>query len=58
MEEGGGRIIWEDHLLPHKYIKNSTEYGTTPTEQLNAGGRRHQTSKWLANLLRLRYEKR
>ena len=53
MEEDGGRIIWEDHLPSHKYIKNSTEYGTTPTEQLNAG-RRHQTSKWLANLLRMR----
>ena len=33
MKEDGGGIRQENHLLLHKYIKNSSEYGTTPTTQ-------------------------
>ena len=29
-----GRIRHEDHLLPHKYIKNTSACGTTPTIML------------------------
>ena len=29
MKEDGGGIRQENHLLLHKYIKNSSEYGTT-----------------------------
>ena len=44
-KEGGGGVGWGDHLLPHKHIKNPSEYGTTPTEQLLNGRRRPQTFK-------------
>ena len=44
MEDGRG-VRWGDCLPPNKYIKNSFEYGTTPTEQLLNNSRRPQTSK-------------
>ena len=44
-EEDGGGIRRGDHLPPHKYIKNSSEYGTTPTEQLLIVSRGPQISK-------------
>ena len=34
-----------DHLPPHKYIKNTSACGTTPTEHLLNAGRRPQTSQ-------------
>ena len=33
MKEDGGGIRQENHPLLHKYIKNSSEYGTTPITQ-------------------------
>ena len=36
---------WRDHLLPHKYIKNTSTCGTTPTEHSLNAGRRSQTSQ-------------
>ena len=33
-----------DHLPPHKYIRNTSTCGTTPTEHLLNAGRRPQTS--------------
>ena len=38
-----------DHLSPHKYIRNTTTCGTTPTEHLLNAGRRHQTSQKARN---------
>ena len=34
-----------DHLPPHKYIKNTSTCGTTPTEHLLNAGTRPQTSQ-------------
>ena len=34
-----------NHLPPHKYIKNTSTCGTTPTEHLLNAGRRPQTSQ-------------
>ena len=43
--QDGRRVRRRDHLPPHKYIRNTSTCGTTPTEHLvNAGGR-HQTSQ-------------
>ena len=33
LRDGGG-VRCEDHLPPHKYIKNTSTCGTTPTEHL------------------------
>ena len=42
--QDGRSVRRGDHLPPHKYIRNTSMCGTTPTEhQLNAG-RRHQIS--------------
>ena len=38
-----------DHLPPHKYIKNTSPCGTTPTEHLLKAGRRPQTSQKARN---------
>ena len=45
MKEDGGGIRQENHLLLHKYIKNSSEYGTTSTEHLLNASKRPQTFK-------------
>ena len=50
MEDGGG-VRRRDHLPPHRYIKNSSEYGTTPTEQFLSISRRPQIPKRKANIL-------
>ena len=42
VEDGEG-VRWRDHLPPHKYIKDSSEYGT-PSEQLLNDSRTSQTS--------------
>ena len=34
-----------DHLPPHKYIRNTSTCGTTPTENLLNAGKRPQTSQ-------------
>lgn len=34
MEEDSGGVRQGDHLPSHRYIKISSEYGTTPTEEL------------------------
>ena len=44
LQDGGG-VRHGDHLPPHKYIKNTSTCGTTPTEQLLNTGRRPQTSQ-------------
>ena len=47
--QDGRRVRHGDHLPPHKYIRNISTCGTTPTEhQLNAG-RRPQTSQKARN---------
>ena len=43
--QDGGVARREDHLPPHKYIKNTSACGTTPTEHLLYAGRRPQTSQ-------------
>ena len=48
MEDGGG-VRHGDNLPPHKYIKNTTTRGTTPTEHLLNAGRRTQTSQKARN---------
>ena len=47
MEElqDGGRVGCGDHLPPHKYIRNTSTCGMTPTEHLLNAGRRPQTSQ-------------
>ena len=44
LQDGGG-VRCGDHLPPHKYIKNTSTCGTTPTEHLLNAGRRPQTSQ-------------
>ena len=44
LQDGGG-VRRGDHLPPHKYIKNTSTCGTTPTEHLLNTGRRPQTSQ-------------
>ena len=44
--QDGGGVRLGDHLPPHKYIKNTSACGTTPTEHLlNAGRRLHASRK-------------
>ena len=38
--QDGGRVRRGDHLPPHKYIRNVSTCGTTPTEHLLNAGRR------------------
>ena len=47
--QDGGRVRRGDHLLPHKYIRNTSTCGTTPTEHLLNTGRRPQTSQKARN---------
>ena len=42
--QDGRRVSRGDHLPPHKYIKNTSTGGTTPTEHLVNTGRRPQNS--------------
>ena len=44
LQDGGG-VRCGHHLPPHKYIKNTSTCGTTPTEHLLNAGRRPQTSQ-------------
>ena len=44
LQDGRG-VRHGDHLPPHKYIKNTSTYGTTPTEHILNAGRRPQTSQ-------------
>ena len=44
VQDGGG-VRRRDHLPPHKYIKNTSTCGTTPTEHPLNAGRRPQTSQ-------------
>ena len=39
----------EDHPPPHRYIRNTSTCGTTPTEHLLNAGRRPQTSQKARN---------
>ena len=48
LQDDGG-VRHEDHLSPHKYIKNTPTSGTTPTEHLLNAGRRPQTSQKARN---------
>ena len=43
--QDGRRVRRGDHLPPHKYIRNTSTCGTTPTEHLLNTGRRPQTSQ-------------
>ena len=47
--EDGGRIRSGDHLPSHKYIRNTSTCGTTPTEYPLNAGRRPQTSQKARN---------
>ena len=48
LQDGGG-VRREDHLPSHKFIKNTSTCGTTPTEHLLNAGRRLQTSQKARN---------
>ena len=48
LQDGGG-VERGDHLPPHKYIRNTSSCGTTPTEHLLNAGRRPQTSQKARN---------
>ena len=48
LQDGGG-VRLRDHLPPHKYIRNTSTCGTTPTEHLLNAGRRPQTSQKARN---------
>ena len=47
--QDGGRVRRGDHLPPHKYIRNTSTCGTTPTEHLLNAGRRPQSSQKARN---------
>ena len=51
LQDGRG-VRHRDHLPPHKYIKNTSTCGTTPTEHLLNAGRRPQTSQKARKSLR------
>ena len=42
--QDGGRVGCADHLLPHKYFRNTCTFGTIPIKHLLNAGRRLQTS--------------
>ena len=44
LQDGGG-VRCGDHLPPHKYVRNTSTCGTTPTEHLLNAGKRPQTSQ-------------
>jgi len=44
VEENDGRVKWGDCQCPHKFIKNSSRYGTIPTKQPLGDSRRLQVS--------------
>ena len=48
LQDGGG-LRREDRLPPHKYIRNTSTRGTTPTEHLLNAGRRPQVSQKARN---------
>ena len=48
LQDGGG-VRRADHLPLHKYIKNTSTCGTTPTEHLLNAGRTPQTSQKAKN---------
>ena len=48
LQDGGG-LRRGDRLPPHKYIRNTSICGTTPTEHLLNAGRRPQTSQKARN---------
>ena len=48
LQDGRG-VRCGDHLPPHKYIRNTSTCGTTPTEHLLNGGRRPQPSQKTRN---------
>ena len=48
LQDGGG-VRHGDHLPLHKYIRNTSTCGTTPTEHLQNAGRRPQTSQKVRN---------
>ena len=50
--QDGGRVRHGDHVPPHKYVRNTSTCGTTPTEHLMNSGRRPQTSQNARNSLR------
>ena len=47
--QDSGRVRRGDHLLPLKYIRNTSTCGTIPTEHLLNTGRRPQTSQKARN---------
>ena len=47
--QNGRRVRCGDHLLPHRYIRNTSTRGTAPTEHPLNAGRRHQTSQKARN---------
>ena len=51
LQDGRG-VRHGDHLPPHKYIKNTSTCGTTPTEHLLKAGRRPQTYKKARNKIK------
>ena len=53
LQDGGG-VRCRDHLPPHKYIRNTSTCGITPTEHLLNAGRRPQTSQKARNFPRTR----
>ena len=48
LQDGGG-VRHGDHLPLHKYKRNTSTCGTTPTEHLLNAGRRSQTSQKARN---------
>ena len=48
LQDGEG-VRRGDHLPPHKYIRNTSTCGTTPTEHILNAGRRPQTSQKARN---------
>ena len=47
--QDGRRVRRGGHLRPHKYIRNTSTCGTTPTEHLLNTGRRPQASQKARN---------
>lgn len=45
VEEDCGGIRWGDRQPPHKYLKNSSRYGKTPTKQPLGDSKRPQASR-------------
>ena len=55
--QDGGGVGWEEHFLPHKFIKRAFKRQVNSTKQLLNAGREHQAPRKATQLFDRRQEK-